>query len=199
MNWKSLLFITLLAYGAYQVFGPSAKPKVVHGPGVTVSQTPIQMEFSDAEPIELSGYRIQPLESFTIQARVLSTEHYRFDRGAELSPVDLALGWGPMSDENVLSKLRISQSNRWFHWQTDDFPIPRREIETNSANMHMIPANEEIEEKLKAIEEGQIVRINGYLVNVEADDGWRWSSSLSREDTGAGACELVWVESVSIL
>jgi len=198
MNWKSLLFILLLGYGAYQVLGPSSDPKIVHGPGVTVPQTPIQMEFSDAEPIEVNGYSIQPLESFTIQARVLSTKHYRFDRGAEIAPIDLAVGWGPMSDESVLSKLRISQSNRWYHWQTDDFPIPRREIETNSANMHMIPANEEIEEKLKAIEEGQIVRINGYLVEVEAEDGWRWRSSLTRKDTGAGACELVWVESISI-
>jgi hypothetical protein len=199
MNWKSLLFITLLAYGAYQVFGPSSTTKIVHGPGVTAPQTPIQHKSGDTEQIEINGYSIQPLESFTIQARVLSTKHYHFDRGAEIAPVDLAVGWGPMSDESVLSKLRISQSNRWYHWQTDDFPIPRREIEVNSANMHMIPANEEIEEKLKAVQEGQIVRINGYLVNVEAEDGWRWSSSLSREDTGAGACELVWVESVSIL
>ena len=199
MNWKSLLFILLLGYGAYQVLGPSSNPKIVHGPGVTAPQEPIQHKSSDTEQIEVNGYRVQPLESFSIMARVLSTKHFSFDRGADISPVDLALGWGPMSDESVLSNIRIKQSNRWYHWQTDDFPIPRREIETNSANMHMIPANEEIEEKLKAIHEGQIVRINGYLVEVEAEDGWRWRSSLTRNDTGAGACELVWVESISIL
>lgn len=199
MNWKSLLFILLLGYGAYQILGPSSNPKIVHGPGVTAPQEPIQHKSGETQQFEVNGYRIQPLESFNIMARVLSTEHYRFDRGAEISPIDLALGWGPMSDESVLSNIRIKQSNRWYRWQTDDFPIPRREIETNSANMHMIPANEEIEEKLKAIEEGQIVRINGYLVNVEAEDGWRWRSSLTREDTGAGACELVWVESIAIL
>jgi hypothetical protein len=37
------------------------------------------------------------------------------------------------------------------------------------------------------------------LVKVEQpSSGWRWVSSLSREDTGAGACELIWVESLSV-
>ena len=31
---------------------------------------------------------------------------------------------------------------------------------------------------------------------MRAPDGWRWRSSLTREDTGAGACELVWVERI---
>jgi hypothetical protein len=31
-----------------------------------------------------------------------------------------------------------------------------------------------------------------------APDGWRWRSSLTREDTGAGACELVWVERIAV-
>ena len=35
-------------------------------------------------------------------ARVLGTERYRFDRASELSLVDLALGWGPMSDTRAL-------------------------------------------------------------------------------------------------
>jgi hypothetical protein len=38
------------------------------------------------------------------------------------------------------------------------------------------------------------VRFKGYLVKVEAPDCWRWVSSLTRTNIGAGACELVWVE-----
>ena len=30
-------------------------------------------------------------------------------------------------------------------------------------------------------------------IQVEADDGWRWRSSTTREDTGDGACEVVYV------
>jgi hypothetical protein len=74
----------------------------------------------------------------------LSSERYSLGREADLSPVDLALGWGKMSDEAVLSKINITQSNRFYYWHVDAFPIPRREIEINSANMHMIPADDRI-------------------------------------------------------
>jgi hypothetical protein len=46
---------------------------------------------------------------------------------------------------------------------------------------------------------GSVVRLEGYLVEARADDGWRWRSSLTREDTGNGACELVWVERLDVL
>ena len=51
---------------------------------------------------------------------------------------------------------------------------------------------------LKRVREGDVVSIHGHLVQVMANDGWHWASSLSREDTGSGACELVLVESIEI-
>jgi hypothetical protein len=103
-----------------------------------------------------------------------------------------------MSDESVLQHFEIAQRNRWYYWRTDNFVIPRREVETHSANMHMIPANEDIAKQLTMIDEGDLVTLTGKLVNVSADDGWRWNSSLTRSDTGQGACELIYVESLSI-
>jgi hypothetical protein len=47
------------------------------------------------------------LASFDIRARVLARERYRFDRAADLSPIDLALGWGRMSESAVLDQLKI--------------------------------------------------------------------------------------------
>ena len=86
----------------------------------------------------------------------------------------------------VLRKLNISQSNRFYYWRADEFPIPRKEIELQSANMHMILAD------------SQVVKITGYLIEARAADGWRWKSSLTREDTGAGACELLFVKSLIV-
>lgn len=42
------------------------------------------------------------------------------------------------------------------------------------------------------------MRVRGLLVNARRDDGFYWNSSLSREDDGPGACELVWVEEIQI-
>jgi hypothetical protein len=57
----------------------------------------------------------------------------------------------------------------------------------------MIPATPAIANALEDIEQGDHIRIDGWLVQVQADDGWRWRSSLTREDSGAGGCELVYV------
>lgn len=139
-------------------------------------------------------YAIYPLQDFSIEARVLGREDYHLGREAELSPTDLALGWGPMDDPKVLADIRITQGNRWFYWHADTLPISRRELETHAANMHMIPADDAVARALAQVRAGEHVRLAGKLVRVEGDDGWRWVSSLTREDTGAGACELVWLE-----
>lgn len=145
--------------------------------------------------INLDDYSITALADVAITARVLGKENYVLGREADLSPTDLALGWGPMSESKVLAQLSIRQSGRWYRWQTlqTGYPIPRIEIERNSANMHMIPANEQVARALKNVRQNEIISLTGYLVNVIAADGWHWKSSLSRNDTGEGACELIWV------
>jgi hypothetical protein len=195
MTWRWLLVLPL-AWGVWDYW---ATRPITYPPGVLVSAEPMQSGL-DATPRPLTkrGYQIVPLQSFSLAARVLSKERYRFDEGADLAPVDLALGWGRMSDQAVLDAFDISQSGRFYFWHVRHFPIPRREIETHSANMHMIPATEDIERRLLSIRAGQIVTLAGYLVEVRGPNGWRWRSSLTREDTGAGACELVWVEKLDV-
>jgi hypothetical protein len=41
-----------------------------------------------------------------------------------------------------------------------------------------------------------VVTLRGRLVEASGADGWRWRSSLTREDSGAGACELVLVDAL---
>jgi hypothetical protein len=66
----------------------------------------------------------------------------------------------------------------------------------NMANVHVIPANDVVRKQALAIGKGDRIRARGKLVRIERPDGWRWVSSLTREDSGGGACELFWVESV---
>jgi len=195
MNWKSLLFVLAITYGAYQHF--HHRP-VIQGPGITAPDAPAQSTPHGTTRFTFKGYQLTPLADFALEARVLSVKRYSLGREAELSPVDLALGWGPMSDESVLKRIDISQGNRFYFWHVDEFFIPREEIEINSANMHMIPANSEVEKSLDSIREGQVVHLQGYLVEASASDGWKWRSSLSRTDTGNGACEVVYVKAISV-
>ena len=195
MNKKLLLVLMcLLAFGAYKHY--QHRP-VVHGAGEIAPGEPIQTSTGTAD-IQFDGFTLTPLAEYSIKARVLSTEDYSMGTEAELSPTDLALGWGPMSDEAVLSKIKITQGNRFFYWHVDEFPVPQREIEIHAANTHIIPANDTIRRQLSNIRPGQIVSIKGQLVEAKRADGWHWRSSLTRDDTGAGACEVVYVTELTV-
>ncbi len=196
MNWAVLA--TALLFAGWLWFGESSA--IDHPPGVLVAHEPFQDGVSRIPRLVKKGYAIEPLARFSLEARVLRAERYWFDRGADLAPVDLALGWGAMSDTAVLEKLKISQGVRFYRWQPaeDALPIPRHLIETHSANMHMVPADDSIARVLKDARRGSIVKISGYLIEASAPDGFRWRSSLTRDDTGNGACELIWVERVEL-
>lgn len=195
-NWALLFSALLLA--AWLWFGESAA--INQPPGVLAAGEPFQDAAGGMPNLARNGYGVKPLARFSIEARVLRAERYWLDRGADLAPVDLALGWGAMSDSAVLEKLKISQGTRFYHWQSVDnsLPVPRGYIETHSANMHMIPADESVARVLKEARRGNIVRLSGYLVEARAPDGFRWRSSLTRNDIGAGACELIWVERIEL-
>lgn len=176
------------------------EPTVTHGPGVTAPDEPVQRSAPSNDRFQIEQFSVTPLASFEIKARVLSRQTYHTDRESAISPIDLVLGWGNMSDESIINRLSISQSGRWYRWRADanELPISRREVETHSANMHMIPANDAIARKLDQVRKGDIVSLSGQLVKVTDDTGWRWESSLTRNDTGGGACELIYVESLDI-
>lgn len=163
--------------------------------GADPLQSPVRTPFP---ALTVEGVRLEPLAGFSIDARVLSRRDYRLGREADLSPTDLALGWGRMRDDQVLSRLDIEQRGRWYRytWRDRSPPIPSREIARSSANMHIIPANAGTATALSRVEPGQRVRIDGWLVEMAADDGWRWRSSLTRDDQGGGACELVYACSI---
>ena len=157
--------------------------------------TPLQATVGDAPVYDIRGHRLRPLAGFALEARVLGREDYRFGREAELSPTDLALGWGRMADPVVYQRLDISQGGRWYYyrWGADGPPIPLPEIIRSSANMHLVPANPAVAAAIERVRPDQTVRLRGWLIEVEDDAGWRWRSSLSREDSGNGACELIYV------
>jgi len=163
-----------------------------------LSIDPVQSKRASCAPFMLNDVTVTPLADFVVQARVLGKERYRFDAAAKWAPIDLALGWGQMANDAVLKHIEISQSGRFFFWMTPNFPIPRQEIERSSANMHLLPANDQVLSALGRAKPGQYVRLWGYLVRLNRADGYLWASSMSRTDTGSGACEVIWVEKMEI-
>jgi len=177
------------------------RPLMCRPPGMQAAAMPMQNDQLALEPFRLDQHRITPRAAFALQATVLGTERYRFGRGAEISPLDLALGWGRMARPDIYNALDVSQSGRWYRyrWGAEGPPIPHEEIISSSSNMHMIPATAEVAQALLNITPGQRVSLAGWLVDVDTDEGLRWRTSLRRDDSGDGACEIVYVCEVSEL
>lgn len=173
------------------------KKPVSHPPGILVAAKPVQVDLQPTV-FMLDDYQLTRRARVEIRARVLSSEPYYLRRESDLSPIDLALGWGVMSDQAVLDRIDISQSGRWYRTRYElPPPVPEHQISASSSNMHMIPATKTIGKTLKGLRAGDIITLHGYLVDADHDSGWYWRTSMSRSDTGAGACEIVYVESVS--
>jgi hypothetical protein len=191
-RWILVLLFVLAGWGAIHWW---RQRPLLQAPGILAPDAPQQVDLDSGARLQRGDITLPTRASFELTARVLSREDYHYDAGASLAPEDLALGWGRMSDSAVLAKITISQSNRFYYWHVDAFPIPRREIETSSANMHMIPSDDLVRRSLARVRPGQLVHLKGFLVDASRPDGWRWHTSMTREDTGDGACELVYVES----
>jgi hypothetical protein len=161
-------------------------------PGVLAPEAPRQTHPpADPAPIHHGKYTLTPLADYEITARLLSRERYRFDRSSGLSPIDFALGWGPMSDTAVVGRLSIEQGVRWFWWHSRELPLAVDQLMHHAANVHLIPATDSVRADLLRFRPGQVVTLVGQLVSVSAADGFQWESSLTRTDTGHGSCEVM--------
>ena len=154
--------IFVLAVGAFYLL-VIHEDRVVLPPGVKAADAPVQEAIDPPVVVYADDeFKVAGFATFALQAKVLGRERYRNDREAALSPIDLALGWQRMSDQAVVDEIDISQRGRWYHWRTRDAPIPLRDIERCSANMHMLPKNDRVREALVAVRTGEIVSLKGY-------------------------------------
>jgi hypothetical protein len=192
--WKPILAVGVCCIG---VVGMLSGRPIDRPAGVLVDRQPLQ-RLINAAPFSFGEFEITPRAEYDIEARVLSIEPYKMDGGAKLSPIDFAVGWGPMSDTAVLDHFRITQGARFFTIYPNESAIDIRTALLGSANMHLIPSTGGVRDQLEDVRPGNLVRLRGYLVSVAGPDGYTWNTSLTREDTGAGACELFYVESVEM-
>lgn len=191
-HWRVVLALAAVGAGVAALVEGRA---IDHPPGVLAPDQPWQ-QLVQRPPFAYGDYQLTPLADFEVEARVLSVEKYNMDGGARVSPIDFALGWGPMSDSAVLSHFRIDQGARFFTIYPDEQALDLKTAMLNASNMHLIPADGILEDRLKRVKPGNIVLLRGQLVSVLGPDNFTWRSSLTRSDTGNGACELFYVESV---
>jgi hypothetical protein len=170
---------------------------------------PEQLEVADQAPVELEirrhRIRLAPRASYRITGYAAEISRKLLDRWDFAMPMDLALVWGPVADPLVLRHLDFHLSDRYVSYRYDA-ATPRAAVPAlpgHIANNHLIPASEEVADRLGRIRIGDLVTLRGLLVDVEIADPegrteFRSRTSLTRSDVGSGACEQVYVESVEV-
>lgn len=196
---KFLLLLALLA-GGYFYWQSFTAPNTPFGaPAGAYLDTEPAQNLSLRLPFKQAGYTVFTLASYEMDARVLGICPYDGGEASDIVPFDLALGWGPMADQAKLSGITVTQSDRRYFWQASKLPMPAEEISRHSANTHIIPASPEVKAAVAAFKPGQLVSLRGRLVSLSGPGGWSWTSSVTRNDTGDGACELFYVESAALI
>lgn len=159
---------------------------------------------SDLDPIrvERGGY-VRPVAGFTAEAMVFAAKDYPLalskDPLSAVSTVDIGVLWGVPAASEWHRDVRFWQTHRRFVWRTKraDWSQEKTALLTRSAsNWHLVPATSVIARRIDDIEPGDRIRIEGELVDGSAD-GRNWmKTSLRRDDTGDGACEIILVRSI---
>jgi hypothetical protein len=190
--WVVAALVMFLAWRLY------SQRDIEHPAGVLAAEEPLQEVIDGARDIGRGPFLLRPRAEFSATVRILAREDYSVGDFAALVPTDFAVGWGPMSDSANLDGIEISQANRFYYWRTDSWPLTREQIQTHSANWHVIANSEAVRQVLARLRIGSMVELHGQLVDIEGPEGSR-TTSLSRRDTGAGACEILLASSARIV
>lgn len=197
-----LAVAALLSLSAGVMPATSEQPHVSYG-GVTAAE-PLQQDAPRFETtLRLAGAQVTLTSdtSYSINAKVESVKTYD-DTISPAIPLDLLLAWGQMADPDIDSKLTWEQSDRrgtvtGTLGKFGKVDLTADYVINHVSNNHVIPADDRIRQGLMQIKPGDVVHIDGRLVDVRMVIGNRVltvSSSKSRFDQGDGACEIIYVE-----
>ncbi len=159
---------------------------------------PIQTNLPGTHGIKFKHGQLRFMAEFEVSGRVLGKKYYDDGRYAQIAPMDLSLGWQYMSKPRVYKNAKMHNHNRVFTWE-GEIKIPRQDAIRSFANIHIIPANQEVWGNLVALEKEQFVTLSGHLVHYDErikNRIFMLRTSLTRNDTGLESCELMYVQSV---
>lgn len=206
---KKIVVILLIISAPILYFYSQGEPPVPSAQDtsiIDVSKDPIQTDYKTKESFkvknDIGDFTITTVAEYKISAVVASKKGYSMGWQGEMAPVDLALIWGRLPDPENDKYITYSQSNRFYFYHfTEDSPFNYSYIGEHSSNHHIIPATENVYRAIRSIKKKDVIYMEGYLVNIKGGQPGRevwWNSSLTRRDSGNGACELFYVKKVRI-
>jgi hypothetical protein len=178
------------------------KPKLLEEPKqIRVQRQPIATSVNGVD------YRIQPRYTYEISALVVSLHHSdtwwdyaHKEWGDHINLMDLCVVWGGNAESGAYKNVSFS-NNQWeCHWRWSSAQAGSAFNQNEVSNNHIVTDDPAVAKVLRSIRIGDQIRVQGYLVDyVIAGRAGARVSSETRTDSGNGACEVLYVESIDLL
>ncbi len=173
-------------------------------------EAPLQTP-TDSRPFEIEAqgirYTIEPLFDYRLEGVVVSLHDadelggiYHFKEWKDFINIrDLCVVWGDNVATGVFREMQYRNST-WTCWiSTDDALAARRFAWDQLSNNHLLSHDPAIQEAIKSAEIGDRIRLTGQLARYSHAGGFSRGSSVTRTDTGNGACETIHVDRFEIV
>jgi hypothetical protein len=150
------------------------------------------------------GYEVRPVASYELYGLVVShndihgiADIYHDDDSVDTK--DLCVIWGANLEGGDYRRITFENTPTWCHWSwsSEDIQFDASAI----ANNHLVTDDDGLRAALEGVHAGDQVHFTGLLADyrdLRHPEFWR-PTSTRRTDSGAGACEVVFFESLEIL
>jgi len=160
--------------------------------------------------VEGVTYRIQPRYRYDLSGLVVSLHHSdtwwdyaHREWNDHINLMDLCAVWGPNAASGIYRSIHFDNTQWECHFSTHSSQAWSQFHLDAVSNNHLLTDKPEVARQMLRVHVGDQVRVRGYLVDytIFADGVPRGTrvSSTTRSDSGAGACEVIYVESVEII
>jgi hypothetical protein len=173
------------------------------------------------EPVQLSAqqpafqtqvggieYTVQPLYRYELAGLVVSRhdskawwDYAHAEWKDELNAVDLCVVWGDNVSSGAYLPLNYSSDQWTCHVETGSSEAWQAFDPTGLSNNHLLTDQPALAQRLRDARIGDQIRLRGYLAEYshKVGTGFHRGTSTTRNDTGNGACETIYVEEFEIL
>ena len=204
IKWVLFVSLSALAIGLYF---RDAKP----APDELLPQleTPPLQKKTKKQPFDVTvndiTYHIKPLYEYELYGLVVSkheadsfADYAHKQWGDHLNTADLCVIWSTNAFSGVYERLKFSSGQWTCYVESASSEDWARFSMAQLSNNHMLSDRRDINRMLRKVRIGDQIHFTGYLVEYSHDNFSRGTSTV-RTDSGNGACETIYVESLSIL
>ncbi len=153
-----------------------------------------------------TNYEVTPVAEYELWGLVVThndtrefSDIYHNENSVDIK--DICVIWGKNLNSNNYQRVKFYSEPWSCIYQTDSQEVYRKFSPRALSNSHLLSDLPKVREKILSTKIGDQIHLKGMLVNYfpENSPSWVRKSSTSRDDTGNGACEVVFVEEYEIL